>query len=59
MYMCATVLISYRNLDEHYSWFHDPFLVNLSLGNSNPYPESSDAIAVERVINAGGRNSFL
>ena len=34
-------------------------LVNLSLGNGNAYPESSDAIAVQRVIDAGGKDCFL
>lgn len=34
-------------------------LVNLSLGNGNAYPESSDAIAVQRVIDAGGKDWFL
>jgi hypothetical protein len=35
------------------------YLVNLSLVSNEPYPETSDATAVQRVIDAGGKNAFL
>jgi hypothetical protein len=31
-------------------------IVNLSLGDATPYPESSDSIAVQRVIEKGGKD---
>ncbi len=31
----------------------------MSLGDGDPYPESSDVIAVQRVTEAGGKDSFL
>lgn len=34
-------------------------LVNLSLGNPGPYQESSQSIAVQRVIEKGGKNFFV
>ena len=35
------------------------YLVNLSLGFGVPYPESPDAVAVQRVSDAGGKNCFF
>ncbi len=35
------------------------YLVNLSLVSDDPYPETSDAIAVQRVTDAGGKGAFV
>jgi hypothetical protein len=35
------------------------FLVTLSLGGDDAYSELSDAIALQRVVNSGGKDLFL
>jgi hypothetical protein len=34
-------------------------LVTMSIGSSNPYTETSDGVAVQRVSDMGGKDSFL